>query len=82
MASKLARALGRKVTFQDVPFAVYRGLGFPGAEDLGNMFEYHAILGERFYADRDPAKTRELNPMAFASRCRFSSNCCFFPGVQ
>lgn len=62
MASKLARALGRKVTFQDVPFAVYRGLGFPGAEDMGNMFEYQAILGERFYAVRDPGKTRELNP--------------------
>ena len=35
MASKMAHALGRKVVFSDVPFDVYRGLGFPGAEDLG-----------------------------------------------
>lgn len=62
MAAKLGRSLGRKVAFQDIPFGVYRGLGFPGAEDLGNMFEYHAMLGERFYAARDPKVARELNP--------------------
>ncbi len=62
MAEKMGRALGRKVAFQDVPFSVYRGLGFPGAEDLGNMFEYHALLGARFEAARDPKLARELNP--------------------
>ena len=45
MAAKFGRALGRKVDFQDVPFDVYRGLGFPGAEDLGNMFQWQAIRG-------------------------------------
>jgi uncharacterized protein YbjT (DUF2867 family) len=44
MAAKLGRALGRKVSFNDVPFDVYRGLGSPGAEDLGNMFQFQAIL--------------------------------------
>ena len=33
---------GSKVEFTDMPFDVYRGLGFPGAEDLGNMFQYQA----------------------------------------
>jgi uncharacterized protein YbjT (DUF2867 family) len=62
MAAKMGRALGRRVGFQDVPFDVYRGLGFPGAEDLGNMFQYHAILGDEFLRNRDPGLARSLNP--------------------
>lgn len=63
MAEKMARALGRKVRFQDVPFDDYRGLGFPGAEDLGNMFQFQAILGDEFLRSRDPAMSRSLNPV-------------------
>ena len=62
MAAKLGNALGQPVKFQDVPFDVYRGLGFPGADDLGNMFQYHMELGEAFLKARDPKLTRELNP--------------------
>lgn len=62
MAAKMAAALGRKVNFVDVPFDVYRGLGFPGAEDLGNMFQFHAILGDEFLRSRDPQLARSLNP--------------------
>jgi uncharacterized protein YbjT (DUF2867 family) len=61
MAAKMTRALGRKVNFQDVPFDVYRGLGFPGAEDLGNMFQFQAILGDEFLHSRDAAVSRSLN---------------------
>ena len=62
MAAKMARALGRKVNFHDVPFDVYRGLGFPGAEDLGNMFQFQAILGDEFLRSRDAERSRSLNP--------------------
>jgi uncharacterized protein YbjT (DUF2867 family) len=62
MAAKIGRALGRKVTFNDVPFDVYRGLGLPGAEDLGNMFQFQAILGDEFLRSRDPERSRSLNP--------------------
>ena len=62
MAAKMARALGRSVEFADVPFGVFRGLGFPGAEDLGNMFEFHAIRGDEFLRSRDPGLSRSLNP--------------------
>jgi uncharacterized protein YbjT (DUF2867 family) len=62
MAEKLGKALGQTVTFQDVPFDAYRALGFPGADDLGNMFEYHMLLGEQFLKARDPKLARELNP--------------------
>lgn len=62
MASKFSRAIGRKVSFVDVPFDVYRGLGFPGADDLGNMFQFQAILGDEFLKSRDTALSRALNP--------------------
>ena len=62
LAAKMARSLGRKVGFRDVPFDVYRGLGFPGAEDLGNMFQFQAILGDEFLRSRDPELSRGLNP--------------------
>jgi len=62
MAAKLSRALGQQVSFYDMPFDAYRALGFPGADDLGNMFEYQMLLGPKFLASRDPKLTRELNP--------------------
>ena len=62
MATKFGRALGRKVDFQDVPFDVYRGLGFPGADDLGNMFEFQAILGDEFLRTRNRELSLSLNP--------------------
>ena len=40
----------------------YRGLGFPGADDLGNMFQFQAILGDEFLRSRDVALSRALNP--------------------
>ena len=62
MAAKMGRALGRTIAFIDVPFDVYRGLGFPGADDLGNMFQFQKILGDDFYRVRDPELARSLNP--------------------
>jgi uncharacterized protein YbjT (DUF2867 family) len=62
MAEKMGRMFGRTVNFFDMPFDMYRGLGFPGAQDLGNMFQFQQILGEEFYRNRDPNRSRELNP--------------------
>ena len=62
MAAKMGRAMGQTVNFYDVPFATYRGLGFPGAEDLGNMFQFQSMLGDEFLKARDPKRSRELNP--------------------
>ncbi len=62
MAAKLGAALGRKVNFYGMPFDDYRAMGFPGAEDLGNMFQFQAILGDEFQRDRDPELSRALNP--------------------
>jgi uncharacterized protein YbjT (DUF2867 family) len=62
MAATFARRLGRPVSFHDVPFDVYRGLGFPGAEDLGNMFQFQALLGEEFLRSRAVEPARALHP--------------------
>ncbi len=62
MAAKFARALGQEVKYNAVPFDVYRGLGFPGADDLGNMFQFYVEFEETLAKVRDVSKTRELNP--------------------
>jgi uncharacterized protein YbjT (DUF2867 family) len=62
MASALAAALGRDVRHAAVTPAQYRGFGFPGAEDLGNMFQYKRDFEADFRAPRDVEATRRLNP--------------------
>jgi uncharacterized protein YbjT (DUF2867 family) len=62
LAAKMTRALGEKVTYQGVPFEVFRGFGFPAADDLGNMFQFYAEFEEQLAATRDLEKTRALNP--------------------
>jgi uncharacterized protein YbjT (DUF2867 family) len=61
-AASFSRHLGVPVSFYDMPFDEYRALGFPGADDMGNMFEHHAILGEEFRRHRSPDVARALNP--------------------
>jgi uncharacterized protein YbjT (DUF2867 family) len=62
MASKMGRALAKPINFYDIPFDAYRALGFPGAQDLGNMFQFQQMFAEDFYKARDPKRSRELNP--------------------
>ena len=54
-----ARRGGR---LQRVPPEVYRGFGFPGAEDLGNMFQYKRDFESEFCGARSIERSRELNP--------------------
>jgi uncharacterized protein YbjT (DUF2867 family) len=62
MAAAFSKALGKKVVYNEVTPEAYRGFGFPGAEDLGNMFQYKRDFEARFTGARDVARTRELNP--------------------
>jgi hypothetical protein len=52
MATAFTDALGVDVTYNAVPPAVYRSFGFPGAEDLGNMFQYKADFEAQFTGAR------------------------------
>jgi uncharacterized protein YbjT (DUF2867 family) len=62
MAAELSRALGQEVVHRDVPPAVYRSFGFPGADDLGNMFQFKAEFEKEFCGARDLGFSRSLNP--------------------
>ncbi|GIW53612.1 MAG: nucleotide-diphosphate-sugar epimerase [Nitrospiraceae bacterium] len=62
MAAKLSRALGQEVRYNAVTPEAYRGFGFPGAEDLGNMFQFKRDFNDVFCGARDPAVARALNP--------------------
>jgi uncharacterized protein YbjT (DUF2867 family) len=62
MATALSRALGREVRHVDVAPEVYRGFGFPGADDLGNMFQFKRDFNGDFCAARSVERTRLLNP--------------------
>jgi uncharacterized protein YbjT (DUF2867 family) len=64
MARALTRALGQEVRYNSVPPEVYRTFGFPGADDLGNMFQFNRDFSEYFCGARDLAFTRSLNPEA------------------
>jgi uncharacterized protein YbjT (DUF2867 family) len=61
-AAALADALGEEVAYQPYSWDEFRGLGFPGAIEMANMFQYYAEDSERFTGDRDLARVRELNP--------------------
>jgi len=62
MAAAMTQALGREVTYQAIPPAVYRSFGFPGADDLGNMFQYYADFEREFCGARSLSESRALNP--------------------
>jgi len=62
MAASLSRALGREVVYNAVSFDAFRAFGFPGADDLGNMFQYKHDFNDEFCAARNLAFSRSLNP--------------------
>ena len=62
MAAALTRALGQEIGYTNVPPEVYRSFGFPGADDLGNMFQFKRDFNDYFVGARSLAFTRGLNP--------------------
>lgn len=62
MAAKMSKALGKEIRFNDVPPEVYRGFGFEGADDLGNMFQFKRDFNDAFVGARDIGLARRLNP--------------------
>lgn len=62
MAAALSSALDRQIAYAYVPPEVYRTFGFPGAEDLGNMFQYNRDFADAFCARRDLSFSRSVNP--------------------
>jgi len=61
-AAALADALGEEVLYRPLGWDEFRAQGFPGAVEMGNMFQYYAQNSARFVGDRDLTAVRELNP--------------------
>jgi len=62
MAAELSTALGHEVVYNAVPPEVYRSFGFPGADDLGNMFQFKADFQSLYCSNRPVELSRALNP--------------------
>ncbi len=62
MAASMSKALGREVGYNAVPPEVYRSYGFPGADDLGNMFQFKRDFNDYFCGVRNLDVSRSLNP--------------------
>jgi uncharacterized protein YbjT (DUF2867 family) len=62
MAAAMSKALGKEIGYNAVPPDVYRSFGFPGADDLGNMFQFKRDFNEYYCGARSPEFARSLNP--------------------
>jgi uncharacterized protein YbjT (DUF2867 family) len=62
MAAGLSKAMGREIRYNEVTPDVYRSFGFPGADDMGNMFQFYRDFEKEFCSVRDLKAVRALNP--------------------
>jgi uncharacterized protein YbjT (DUF2867 family) len=62
MAAQLGKALGKEVAYNAVTPETFRKFGFPGAEDLGNMFQFKAEFERDYCGARDLGVSKALNP--------------------
>lgn len=62
LAAGMSKTLGVEIRYNDVPPEVYRSFGFPGADDLGNMFQFKRDFNDYYVGVRDIALSKQLNP--------------------
>jgi uncharacterized protein YbjT (DUF2867 family) len=62
MADAFSVVLGKEVVYNSVPPEVYRSFGFPGAEDMGNMFQFKRDFEKEYCESRSLELSRSLNP--------------------
>jgi uncharacterized protein YbjT (DUF2867 family) len=61
-AEAFSRVLGKEVVYNSVSPEVYRSFDFPGADDMGNMFQFKRDFEKEYTKSRDVELTRSLNP--------------------
>ncbi|GEO11400.1 NmrA/HSCARG family protein [Segetibacter aerophilus] len=61
MAQALTNALGQEIGYNQIPPEVFRSFGFPGADDLGNMFQFNHDFSDDFNKKRDIGFSKSLN---------------------
>jgi uncharacterized protein YbjT (DUF2867 family) len=63
MGQALSKVLGvGPIRYTPVDADGYRSLGFPGADELGNMFQIYRDFENEVLAARNPDEARQLNP--------------------
>src|SRR5688572_4364552 len=62
MAEKVSKAMGINAKYNPVTPDQFRAFGFPGAEDLGNMFQVYADFEKEVVGARNLDVARSLNP--------------------
>lgn len=62
MANAIGKAIGQEVKYNEITPEQYRAFGFPGADDLGNMFQFYRDYDEVCNSMRNVDFSRELNP--------------------
>jgi uncharacterized protein YbjT (DUF2867 family) len=62
LAASLSKALGQAVRYNEVSPAEYRKFGYPGAEEMGNMFQFKRDFEKEYCGARSLELARSLNP--------------------
>jgi uncharacterized protein YbjT (DUF2867 family) len=62
MAAALGKAIARPVRYNEITPETYRGFGFPGADDMGNMFQFDRDFETVIVGAHSVEATRALNP--------------------
>ena len=60
MADAFSKTVNTKINYNNVPPSVFRSFGFPGAEDLGNMFQFKAEFEKEYCGARDIDQTTRI----------------------
>jgi uncharacterized protein YbjT (DUF2867 family) len=62
LAEEFTKELGEQVVYNAISPEVYRGFGFPGADDMGNMYQFKAEFNEDYCNSRSVEVAKTLNP--------------------
>ena len=62
MAAALSRALREPVRYRALAFSDYAEQGFPGGQDMANMFQYKHDFNDAYRAEQSVERSRELHP--------------------
>ena len=62
LAESFTKTLGQEVVYNSVPFDVYRSFGFPGADDVGNMFQFKHDFEAAYCGARSLDFSKAINP--------------------
>ncbi|CAN5476601.1 NmrA/HSCARG family protein [soil metagenome] len=79
MAGKLSNALGKEVYYNEITPEQFRNFGIPGADDLGNMFQFYTDFADECNSIRNVEFSRELNPQLKSFDTWLVENCKMIP---